>query len=282
MENACGPIDRSVAVKSEGNRHGPITRLVSPGDIGQMIKPFIFLDHFMMAAGPGGFKGFGWHPHSGIATVTVMLEGAMWYEETTSKGELEAGGVEFFRAASGAWHQGGPKGTDKKEGFQLWIALPESEELQEPDSYYLKASEVKSEGPARIILGHYKNATSPIPTKDINYLDVKLRANETWTYHTPENHTVAFIVVYKGKIACNNRKDSVNRGELVVFNESTESLQFEAIEGDDASFILGSAVKHPYQLHCGSYSVHTSKQSLITGERRIKEIESQLKAQGII
>ncbi len=282
METMCGPIDRTVTLKTEGNKHGPITRLVSPGDIGQIIKPFIFLDHFSMPAGPGGFKGFGWHPHSGIATVTVLLEGSIWYEETTSKGEIEAGGVEFFRAASGAWHQGGPKGTDKKEGFQLWIALPESEELKEPDSYYLKASEVNSHGPARVILGQYKNASSPIPTNNINYLDVKIKANESWTYNTPDNHNVAFIVVYKGKVVCNNGKDTVGRGELVVFNESNGSLQFQEVEGNDASFILGSAIKHPYQLHTGSYSVHTSKQSLILGEQRIKEVGAQLKAKGVI
>ena len=97
METICGPIDRTVTLKTEGNKHGPITRLVSPGDIGQLIKPFIFLDHFSMPSGPGGFKGFGWHPHSGIATVTVLLEGSIWYEETTSKGEIEAGGVEYRR-----------------------------------------------------------------------------------------------------------------------------------------------------------------------------------------
>ena len=35
---------RSVA-RISGQRHGPITRLMSPGDLGQMLKPFIFLDY---------------------------------------------------------------------------------------------------------------------------------------------------------------------------------------------------------------------------------------------
>jgi hypothetical protein len=43
--------------------------------------------------------GFGWHPHSGIATVTVMLEGAVRYAETTGNdGVLPPGGVEWMRA----------------------------------------------------------------------------------------------------------------------------------------------------------------------------------------
>ena len=93
---------RSIVHRTMGNKHGPITRLVSPGDLGELIKPFIFLDLFQPPPN-AGFKGFGWHPHSGICTVTVILRGRSWYEETVHpRGELETGGVEFFRAARGA------------------------------------------------------------------------------------------------------------------------------------------------------------------------------------
>ena len=56
---------RTIIHRTIGNKHGPITRLVSPGDLGQTLKPFIFLDAFATPAN-SGFKGFGWHPHSGI------------------------------------------------------------------------------------------------------------------------------------------------------------------------------------------------------------------------
>ena len=36
---------RQIVFRSAGRRHGPITRLVSPSDVGEMIKPFVFLDH---------------------------------------------------------------------------------------------------------------------------------------------------------------------------------------------------------------------------------------------
>ena len=65
------------------------------------------------------------HPHSGIATVSVVLDGAVQYAETTgSKGVLRAGSVEWMRAGGGVWHTGtalpGPV-----RAFQLWVALPE-------------------------------------------------------------------------------------------------------------------------------------------------------------
>ena len=37
---------RRIVQRTRGHRHGPITRLMSPGDLGQMLKPFVFLDLF--------------------------------------------------------------------------------------------------------------------------------------------------------------------------------------------------------------------------------------------
>src|ERR1700722_14988756 len=110
--------------RTRGDTHGPITRLVSPSDLGGLIKPFVFLDLFELPA--SGEPLFGWHPHSGIATLTVLHEGATSYEETTGqKGVLSAGGVEWMRAGRGVWHTGSSVGELATKGFQLWIALPE-------------------------------------------------------------------------------------------------------------------------------------------------------------
>ena len=81
---------RQLAVRSAGRSRGGINRLVSPGDIGQLIKPFVFLDLFQLGANG---SNMGMHPHSGIATVTVVLDGAIAYTETTgSEGVLPSGG----------------------------------------------------------------------------------------------------------------------------------------------------------------------------------------------
>src|SRR6058998_3465545 len=62
---------RRIVLSTSGRRHGPITRLVSPSDIGELIKPFVFLDYFEID--PKNMPPIGFHPHSGIATVTVVL-----------------------------------------------------------------------------------------------------------------------------------------------------------------------------------------------------------------
>ena len=90
---------REIVYRTRGLTHGPITRLMSPGDLGELLKPFVFLDLFVMdgkmALPP---IEMGWHPHSGIATVSVIVEGAVRYAETTGQeGVLPAGGVEGRR-----------------------------------------------------------------------------------------------------------------------------------------------------------------------------------------
>jgi redox-sensitive bicupin YhaK (pirin superfamily) len=186
---------RHIVHRTRGRTHGPITRLISPSDLGELTKPFVFLDRFDIPA--SGEPLFGWHPHSGIATLTVVQSGATSYEETTGhKGVLSAGGVEWMRAGRGVWHTGASVGTTSTQGFQLWLALPEELELEPSQSRYLSAEEVPVVGGARVILGSHGDSTSAIPAPPgINYLDVELKAGERWRYSPPVAHEVLWLAV---------------------------------------------------------------------------------------
>ena len=68
-----------------------MTRLMSPSDLGQILKPFVFLDLFDHEGAP--FNG-PLHPHSGIATLTYLLEGSVSFIDPDNvRGALSAGGV---------------------------------------------------------------------------------------------------------------------------------------------------------------------------------------------
>src|SRR5438876_4170766 len=143
---------RTIVRRTRGNRHGPITRLMSPGDLGELLKPFVFLDLFDMDA--ASFPGFGLHPHSGIATVTYLFEGSVRYEDSNgATGVLQKGGVEWFKAAHGAWHGGGPGDRGHSRGFQLWLALPPDDELGQVENIYLSPDGIARDGPSRILIG---------------------------------------------------------------------------------------------------------------------------------
>ena len=268
---------RRVVFRTRGRDHGPVTRVVSPSGTGERIKPFVFLDHFdaMSAAGP---RMGGIHPHSGIATITVLLQGDLRYEDTTGKsGILPAGGVEWMRAGGGVWHDGEPLPGANLHGLQLWIALPAAEENGPAESQYIAPQNVPQQGPVRVILGSYGEAKSPIRApSDITYLDVRLKDGQRWEYQPPAGHDVAWVFSYKGSLRADGQ--AVALKELAVFEEGPSALRFDA--SGDTGFVLGTAVKHPHDLVLGYYSVHTSPQSLEAGEVEIRRIGDTLRASG--
>ena len=113
---------------------------MSPSDLGEVIKPFVFLDHAVFGDRDAPMdKNLLWHPHSGIATVTVVLEGSIEYAETTGKsGVVASGGVEWMRAGNGVWHTGAA-GKGEVRVFQLWVALPPELENGPVASQYVDA-----------------------------------------------------------------------------------------------------------------------------------------------
>lgn len=267
---------RKIVFRTPGHTRGGITRLVSPGDAGELIKPFIFLDRFQIDASS---SKMGMHPHSGIATVTVIMNGAIEYRETTgSEGVLPAGGVEWMSAGGGVWHGGGPADGGGAEGFQLWLALPPEDENGPAQSQYLAPDQVQSHGPARVVIGQYEGVRSSIqPRASINYLHVKLSDGEKWRYVPPPGHDVAWVSVGRGTLA--TAGTTIER-EVAIFEEGASQLDFKA--SGDAEFVLGSAVKHPHALVSGYYSVHTSQAALEKGENEIKLIAARLRAAKLI
>ncbi len=268
---------RQIALRTRGHSHGSLTRLVSPGDLGELIKPFVFLDYF--DADPAMAPKFGFHPHSGIATLTLILSGQAFYKETTGReGVIASGDVEWMRAGSGVWHTGGMFGQQRIKGFQLWVAMPPELELAEPESQYLDASEFHFAGPARVIAGEYDGVKSVVASpRGITYLDVRLKAGERWTFHPGKGHDIAWIASHQGIVTTS---EQISTGELAVFEPGDQAIVFEALT--DAGFILGSAVKHPYDLVTGHYSVHTNADALRMGERNIADIGRRLHNQGVL
>ncbi len=275
LEISGTPATRRIVQTTSGRRHGPIVRLVSPSDIGELIKPFVFLDHAEVVASPEPLMGI--HPHSGIATLTVVLRGGMVYEDTTGKtGSVPTGGLEWMRAGNGVWHDGGALPGEPLRAFQLWVALPAAEENGPAESQYISPDEVQAEGPARVVLGSYGGAVSPIRAPaGINYLHVSLKDGERWRYTPPQGHTVAWLAVDRGALLSHV---PLHGGQLAVFEESNGPIDLEA--RGDTSFVLGSAIKHPHPLVLGYYSVHTSREALDRGEAQINRIGQRLRAEG--
>src|ERR1700757_3477116 len=171
------PPRRAIVRRTRGRTHGPVTRVMSPRHLGEILKPFVFLDLFDYEGPPFNMP---LHPHSGIATLTYVAQGAVSYVDPDNvKGTLPAGGVEWMQAGRGMWHGGGLDKPGRTRGFPLWIALAPALELGPTVSIYQAPGDVQKIGPARVLLGSHRSASSVLASPSpITYLAVRLRAGE--------------------------------------------------------------------------------------------------------
>jgi redox-sensitive bicupin YhaK (pirin superfamily) len=257
---------RKVTHRTRGHRHGPITRLMSPGDLGQIVKPFVFLDMVEAETFGGGFQA---HPHSGIATHTTLLKGGMGYADSTGQsGTLEDGSVEWMRAGAGVWHTGVPMAHKPTLGYQLWLSLPADLELAPPESQYLGADAIEDVGPARLLLGAYEGRSSPIALPwSLTYLHVRLNDGDHWTYTPAADHDVAWLALHSGRAHVGG---AVLEREMAVFEEGAGAIEIVA-EGA-VELVIASSARHPHPLVLGHYSVHTSAEALARGEANIAQM----------
>lgn len=278
------PTLRTITHRITGTAHGPITRLISPQlEVGEWLKPFIFLDFFDAEIQPG--FGFGMHPHSGIATLTWQPGTDVQYEDTTGqKGLLKAGGLEWMNAGGGAWHQGFLMGSGRATGFQLWVAMPPGVEDGPSVGQYVPPHEVGvlpiAGGAVRVLLGAVAGpqglVRSPINShQDMHYGVLTLQAGARWRYEPPAQHDVAWAFVFAGT---GSVQGQATHKELLVLSESG-ALEFSAAQGP-VQVLWGTARRHAHDLVLGSSSVHTSAASLQQGQARIRALGAELRQAG--
>jgi len=97
--------------------------------------PFLLFDDFRSDNPDHYIKGFPWHPHRGIETITYVLNGDVEHGDSLgNKGIISSGDVQWMTAGSGIIHQEMPKGDGhgKMYGFQLWANLPSQGKMMDP------------------------------------------------------------------------------------------------------------------------------------------------------
>ena len=173
-----------------------------------LFDPFLMLDDFR-SDNPGYYiKGFPWHPHRGIETITYVLKGDVEHGDSMgNKGVISSGDVQWMTAGSGIIHQEMPKGDSKGRmfGFQLWANLPKSRKMMDPRYRDVKSKQIPELVLAngtkiRIICGRVKDEEGPVRdiVIDPEYIDVTVPAGSEFIHPTKRGHTV-FAYVIEGK-----------------------------------------------------------------------------------
>ncbi len=175
----------------------------------KMFDPFLLLDDFRSNNPEQYMKGFPWHPHRGIETITYVLKGDVEHGDSMgNKGTINAGDVQWMTAGSGIIHQEMPKGDNSggMYGFQLWANLPKTHKMMDPRYQEVKNGQfptvTRQNGTKiKIVAGEIEGVKGPVTDIVITpqYLDVTLPANASFDLPTTKGHKViAYVIDGKG------------------------------------------------------------------------------------
>ena len=201
-----------------------------------MFDPFLLLDDFRSDRPEDFIKGFPWHPHRGIETITYILRGDVEHGDSMgNKGVISSGDVQWMTAGSGIIHQEMPKGDahGAMHGFQLWANLPASHKMMEPRYRSITAAEIPvAQLPqgvtAKVIAGTVHGAAGAVsgPAADIvtdpGYLDLTIPAGVTHEHPVPHRHTaIVYVIDGTGAIIGTGAETAGEKaGETAVANRT--------------------------------------------------------------
>ena len=223
----------------------------------QILDPFLMMDDFGSEDPEDYIKGFPWHPHRGIETITYVIDGKVKHEDSLGNGGvIKRDEVQWMTAGSGIIHQEMPELPDKNEnglwGFQLWANLPKSSKMIDPRYRDIRSTDIPNvtldNGTLiKIISGEYNGIQGPVKDVVINpqYMDISIPKETTFTLQVPENYT-AFNYVMEGSANFGKEEKNIGSENLVVYKPGENHITFRT---EDESvrflFISGKPLHEP-------------------------------------
>ena len=235
-------IEPQNAIEGAGVR---LRRSISPR-VSNEHDPFLLFDHFAFNDPlEGPLRGFPYHPHRGIETVTYMLEGSTAHRDSIgNEGLIGPGDVQWMSSGRGIMHEEmprrGPSGNIY--GFQLWVNLPSHLKMSEPRYQDVNASTIptyeKDGVKIRVVTGTVDNVTGPVTDIAASplYLDVQLAPGIEWQQPVPSGHT-SLAYVFEGEgVFSGNTIEAVHLlkfsdGDHITVKTENSSVRFMLIAG---------------------------------------------------
>ena len=203
------------------------------------LDPFLLFDDFRNEHPEDYQRGFPWHPHRGIETITYVLAGSVEHGDSLGNdGTLGAGDVQWMTAGSGILHQEMPSGNAQGQmhGFQLWGNLPSSEKMTAPRYQDVTAKDIPTvtddDGThVKVITGEFWGKRGPVDgiAADPQYLDIYVPAGVRKTFKI-DTYRRAFAYVFEGAGAFADASDP--SGVLLEKEVAGQEVKIRDLSGD--------------------------------------------------
>ena len=209
------------------------------------LDPFLLLDDFRSNDPAEYVRGFPWHPHRGIETITYVLAGDVEHGDSLgNRGVIGSGDVQWMTAGSGIIHQEMPKGDREGRmwGFQLWANLPARHKMMDPRYREVKRDDIPQAKTAdgatvRVVCGEVAGVRGPVReiVTEPEYLDVSIPARSSFRHPVKAGHTV-FAYVFEGEGYFDPERDSYAREDV---GESYFDMERPCVCGDRTVVLYG-------------------------------------------
>jgi redox-sensitive bicupin YhaK (pirin superfamily) len=209
-----------------------------------LFDPFLLLDDFRGDDPELYRRGFPWHPHRGIETITYVLRGTVEHGDSLGNGGvIGAGDIQWMSAGSGIIHQEMPSGDaeGRMHGFQLWANLPRANKMMKPRYQEAKNMEIPVVTVAkgvtiRVICGEVAGQRGPIQNVIIEpeYVDVTIPAGTTYSHPTVRGHTVFAYVIEGQGLFCGEKDPYTYEAEGINYFDT----QREAMLGNGTLIVF--------------------------------------------
>jgi quercetin 2,3-dioxygenase len=210
------------------------------------LDPFLLLDDFRSDTPAHYLKGFPWHPHRGIETITYVLKGEVDHGDSLgNSGVIGPGDVQWMTAGSGIIHQEMPRGDDQgaMHGFQLWTNLPAAQKMMAPRYRGIVAEQIPTVTldngvTLKPIAGIVADVQGPVQdiVTDPTYIDCTVPKGVTFSHPTDPDHTVCIYVIggsgrTEGTVIENGQLALYNAGRQVSISATTGPVRFLLLAG---------------------------------------------------
>lgn len=187
--------------------------------------PFLMMDAFDSVDPEDYNKGFPWHPHRGIETITYIVDGEVEHQDSLgNSGVINSGDAQWMTAGSGIIHNEMPVESKRMRGFQLWLNLPKQHKMTSPSYNDIKNHDIpvvkENENIIRIISGEYDKTKGAFQPKYIQplFLDITLTKNNVFELEIPSSDTL-FIYVLEGEVSFADFDDAIAHKNVVLFGK---------------------------------------------------------------
>ncbi len=211
----------------------------------ELFDPFLLLDDFRSDTPAHYLKGFPWHPHRGIETITYVLKGNVEHGDSLgNSGTISSGDVQWMTAGSGIVHQEMPKGDEEgaMHGCQLWANLPAKHKMTAPRYQEITADqipEVSVDGAhVKVVAGEFGTTRGPVSDifTDPEYLDVSLPEHGSFHRALPADHTVLLYAIEgsgttAGTTVTNRQLALYGPGDEVSVSAGPDGMRFLLLSG---------------------------------------------------